>query len=361
MNRKKRFLLVLVYIIFLGVLFEGSARLALLIPRISNLIQVENDLYWRLLWIKRHNLYDGVIEIYHGFDMFDPTKGWKSKPDIKEWKVFEDKVLNTNSRGFRGKNEYSYGKNQNKIRILVLGDSYTFGEEVSDNETYSYYLQEMIPQSEIINMGIHGYGHGQMLVYLKEEIAKYKPDIVILGFLHIDMDRNMLKFRDYAQPKFILNNNRLMLTGTPVPTPEETIKWDWARPRVIDIFSIVRCDSKKSSGLYIKEKKNLTTAILTEIIQVIDSNDAIPVFAYLPYQNEISLDTALTENEKYFFEMCKTNDKVNCFSTRPDFADKLAKGVVFETFRHWKPIGHYTIAEAIKRYLVDNGFLVLHD
>ena len=361
MKYKKRFILATVYIIFLGVLFEGSARLALLVPQIHYLIKTEDDLSWRRTWVNRQNLYDGVIEIYHGFDMFDPTKGWKSKPDIKEWKVFGDKVLNTNSRGFRGKNEYSYGKDQNKIRIMILGDSYTFGEEVSDNETYSYYLQEMIPQSEIMNLGIHGYGHGQMLVYLKEEIGKYKPDIVILGFLHIDMDRNMLKFRDYAQPKFVLNNNQLTLTGNPVPAPEETIKWDWARPRVIDIFSIVRYKLKKSSGLYIKEKKNLTTAILTEMIQVIDSNDAIPVFTYLPYQNEISVDTTLTESEKYFFEMCKTNDKVNCFSARPYFAEKLAKGVVFEKIRHWKPTGHLTIAEAIKRYLVDKGFLVLHN
>ncbi|MHC4454360.1 MAG: SGNH/GDSL hydrolase family protein, partial [Planctomycetota bacterium] len=338
MKYKKRFILVSVYIIFLYVLFEGSARVALLTPQISNLIQVENDLYWQRLWIKRHKLYDGVIEIYHGFDMFDQTKGWKSKPDIKDWKVFEDKALNTNSRGFRGKNEYSYGKNQNKTRIMILGDSYTFGEEVSDNETYSYYLQEMIPQSDIINMGIHGYGHDQMLVYLKEEIGKYKPDIVILGFLHIDMERNMLKFRDYAKPKFVLDNNHLTLTASPVPTPEETIKWNWVRPRVTDIISIVSCELKKSSGLYIKEKENVTTAILNEMIKVIDSNDATPVFAYLPYQNEISVDTALTENEKYFFEMCKANDKVNCFSTRPDFADKLAKGAVFEKIRHWKPI-----------------------
>jgi len=51
---------------------------------------------------------------------------------------------------------------------------------VSDNETYSYYLQKMLPNAEIINMGVHGYGHDQMLIYLEEEGVKYKPDIFII-------------------------------------------------------------------------------------------------------------------------------------------------------------------------------------
>lgn len=359
MNKKKRFFLISVYIIFLVVLFEGSARVALFILQAPHSILEDDDLSWHRSWMSRYKTYR--VPIYYGFDIHDLTKGWISKPFIREWKIFNNKVLNTNSRGFRGKEEYSYGRNKDKIRIMILGDSFTFGEEVSDNEIYSFYLQGMIPHAEVMNLGVHGYGHDQMLILLKEEIVKYKPEIVILGFLHLDMKRNVLNFRDYAKPKFVLNNNQLMLTGVPVPTIEETIKWDWARPRVIDIFSIVRQKFRKFSGLYIKEKEKVTKAILTEMIQVIDSNDAIPVFVYLPYGNEISVDTALTEGEKYFFEVCKTNDKVNCFSTRAYFAEKLAKGVVFEKIRHWKPKGHYTIAEAIHRYLVDKGFLAVHN
>jgi hypothetical protein len=35
---------------------------------------------------------------------------------------------------------------------LILGDSFTFGDEVSDDETYSAHLQAMLPHTEIINM-----------------------------------------------------------------------------------------------------------------------------------------------------------------------------------------------------------------
>jgi hypothetical protein len=50
-----------------------------------------------------------------------------------------------------------------------------------------------------INMGVHGYGHDQMLILFGEEGVKYEPDIVILGFLPLDMARNVLKFRDFAK------------------------------------------------------------------------------------------------------------------------------------------------------------------
>jgi hypothetical protein len=122
-------------------------------------------------------------------------------------------------------------------------------DEVSDDEIYSFYLQEMLPQAEIINMGAHGYGHDQMLILLKEEGIKYQPDIVILGFLGLDMSRNLLSFRDFAKPQFVLERGRLKLTGVPVPSPEEILEWDWARPRIIDIFSLLSHSVKKFTGI----------------------------------------------------------------------------------------------------------------
>jgi hypothetical protein len=119
---------------------------------------------------------------------------------------------------------------------LILGDSFTFGDEVSDDETYAFYLQQMLPQAEVINMGVHGYGHDQMLILLREEGIKYEPDIVIVGFLALDMSRNLLSFRDFAKPRYVLEKGKLRLTGTPIPRPEEILKWDWARPRVVVIF-----------------------------------------------------------------------------------------------------------------------------
>lgn len=357
MSRKNRFLLVFGYVCFLAFLLEGSARLVFLIPQTSERLQADEDYTWRRMWVHRHQ--NSGVQIFYKFDIYDPSKGWILKPNLRDMKVFGDKVLNTNSKGFRGKKDFPYIKNKEKLRILILGDSFTFGDEVSDDETYSHYLQEILPYTEVINLGVHGYGHDQMLILLKEEGVKYEPDIVILGFLPMDMPRNLLKFRDFAKPRFVLKRGKLKLTGTPVPRPEYILQWDWARPRILDMFSIMRYEVRVQLGLYKKEMADVTTAILMDMIELIESIHAIPILVYLPAESEISMHRAVTQDEAYMFSMCQLNGKAKCFSTRPYFAEKIAKGETFKLIGHWEPAGHRTVAEAIKHYLVDKGLITV--
>jgi hypothetical protein len=354
---KKKFILVFGYVGFLVFLFEGSARLAFPIPKVAKRLQANDEYTYRRNWVQEHQ--KNGMEAYYAFDMYDASKGWIAKPNLRDVKTFYNKTLNTNSKGLRGKRDFPYTKNKNKVRILILGDSFTFGDEVSDDETYSAYLQAMLPHTEIINMGVHGYGHDQMLILLKEEGIKYQPDIVILGFLALDMSRNILKFRDFAKPLFVLGRGELKLTGTPVPRPEEILQWDWTRPRILDVFSTLHHRVKKISGLQKTEMEEVTTAILTDMIQVIESIPATPILAYLPRGKEIALDIDVTQDEAYMFSICHSNEKAKCFSTRPYFTEKIAQGEKFKLRGHWEPAGHRTVAEAIKRYLVDEGHVTV--
>jgi len=338
-------------------LLEGSARLAFLIPHISTRLQGDEDYTWRRNWVHRHQT--SGVKIYYKFDIYDPSKGWILKPNLRDMKAFDDKVLNTNSKGFRGKRDFPYIKNKENLRILILGDSFTFGEGVSDDETYSHYLQESLPNTEVINLGVHGYGHDQMLILLKEEGVKYEPDIVILGFLPRDMPRNLLKFRDFAKPRFVLKRDKLTLTGTPVPRPEDILQWDWTSPKIFDLFSIMRYKVRVKLGLYKKEMLDITTAILMDMIGVIESIHAIPILVYLPAGREIYMYPAVIQDEAYMFSTCQLNGKAKCFSTRSSFAEKIAKGETFNLIGHWGPEGHRTVAEAIKHYLVDDEHITV--
>jgi hypothetical protein len=244
MSRKKRSIWVLGYVGFLAFPFEGSARLAFSIPQVGKRLQANEDYTYLRNWVREHQ--KSGTATYYSSDMYDPSKGWMSKANLREVKAFNNKTLNTNSKGLRGTKDFPYIKNKDKLRVLILGDSFTFGDDVADDETYSYYLQEMLPHAEVINMGVHGYGHDQMLILFKEEGVKYEPDVVILGFLPLDMSRNLLKFRDYAKPRFVVERGELKLTGTPVPRPEDILQRDWIRPRMIDLFSLIRHRVKKA-------------------------------------------------------------------------------------------------------------------
>ena len=73
-----------------------------------------------------------------------------------------------------------------------------------------------------------------MLLYLKEEGTRYKPDIVILGFAPSDLSRNMSKFHNRPKPRFVLLGNKLQLTNVPVPTISSIVRQEAFRFKIID-------------------------------------------------------------------------------------------------------------------------------
>ena len=68
--------------------------------------------------------------------------------------------------------------------------------------------------------------------------------------------------------------------------------------------------------------------------------------------------TSLTEGEENLFAVCQTTDSVRCFSARPFFREKVTKGPIFAKDTHYAPAGHLAAAKAIKRYLIDEGYVV---
>jgi hypothetical protein len=350
-SNKKKLLMVLIYCVGVCIFFEGVTRLVLSSDSFFEKIKGEDDASRRLMWIKKHH---GQIKNTYAFDMYDPVRGWALRPNIRNMVVFGGKILNSNSKGIRGVEEHSYNKPSNKVRILVVGDSFIFGEDVSDNETLPHYLQQMLPHSEVLNFGVHGYGHDQMLLYLKEEGVKYNPDVVIVGVIYGDMKRNLMKFRDYAKPKFELVNKELKLTNVPVPLPESFLEKEFYRSKFYDLLIILYHKVMLHLGIEQKRAEEVTTAILDEMSKTIKDIGAVPVFAYLPYNREMeNVEEKITEREKYFFHYCDGKG-IYCVSIRPYFAAKIKKGVVFKTSGHWDAKGNLIAAEGIKEHLLGN-------
>jgi len=92
--------------------------------------------------------------------------------------------LRTNSLGFRGP-EWSLRKNDNTIRIALLGDSHAFGYGVSFKDTVGEKLAKLLTDQggkkyEVLNFGVVGYNSFQELAVLKSVVLKFKPDIIIV-------------------------------------------------------------------------------------------------------------------------------------------------------------------------------------
>src|SRR3989344_6844918 len=80
--------------------------------------------------------------------------------------------------GFRLKHALEV-KPTKTTRILMLGDSFTQGNEVS--QTFSQLLAAKL-NVQVINAGIRGGSPLQYYLWLKTEGLKFDPDIVVLNF-----------------------------------------------------------------------------------------------------------------------------------------------------------------------------------
>jgi len=98
----------------------------------------------------------------------------------------------TNSQGLRLKHDLEFPKQ--KQRILILGDSYTFGPYLPNHDTYPDLLDKRYPEAEIINAGIAGYTITDEASLFTERAKFLEPDITILQISENDIS-GLLSFK----------------------------------------------------------------------------------------------------------------------------------------------------------------------
>lgn len=152
-----------------------------------------------------------------GFARYDPRLGWTMKTNL------DQPGIRTNSVGMRSDREFPERRNPGTPRILLVGDSYTFGFNVEQEEALAQVLEhELLRGWEVLNFAVPGYGPDQALLMFEETGVDYRPDVAVFGFYVRGFFRLFDDFRSYAKPWFSLgDDNRLELRGVPVVSPQE--------------------------------------------------------------------------------------------------------------------------------------------
>jgi hypothetical protein len=142
-----------------------------------------------------------------------------------------------NAAGIRSNREYTPKKPPGvHFRIIVLGDSFTAGQYVSNEHRFTEHLERRLggAGTEVINFGLEGTGTDQQVLIYEHVARHYEHDLVIiLPFLQ-NIRRNMVDAREsfdpntlekiwLPKPRFHLKpggvegGGGLELTGVPVP------------------------------------------------------------------------------------------------------------------------------------------------
>lgn len=93
-----------------------------------------------------------------------------------------------NSHGLHGP-EITKEKPVDTFRILGIGDSFTFGQGVKEQDTFLRRLDrslntspEVVRPVEVLNAGVLGYNTRDEVVYLEHQWLEYDPDLVLIAF-----------------------------------------------------------------------------------------------------------------------------------------------------------------------------------
>jgi len=98
-----------------------------------------------------------------------------------------------NNHGWRDKDR-SYENKNHSFRIIIIGDSVTFGAIVPENKIYNRILEDKLRAEgynvEVITIAYAGWDTDQQLEALKREALLYKPNLIIAQFCTNDLARS---------------------------------------------------------------------------------------------------------------------------------------------------------------------------
>jgi len=178
------------------------------------------EVAFRLLWMKRFTIPAGIEDahFHHRLKPSTTYHYYSSEFDVH---------VRTNRLGLRGPDP-AVPKPPGFIRILMLGDSFTFGFPVKDEETFCSLIERGLRERgypvEVVNGAVSGYSPTLEYILLRDELLALEPDLVILWY-----DRGDLQEDYWFQRNLIYDAAGNIVRADPRYRDGRFDYWEWAK------------------------------------------------------------------------------------------------------------------------------------
>jgi hypothetical protein len=153
--------------------------------------------------------YAGVNAYAH----YDDNLGWTEKAD---WTWLGDAPRVSTTRDGIRNNSAGAVRQPPSAAILAVGDSFTFGSDVADNETWPAVLERLL-EAPVVNAAVEGFGLDQSVLRIEALMSSLQPRAVLLGVFEQDILRATYSRFEKPKPYFRVLGELLERYNSPVP------------------------------------------------------------------------------------------------------------------------------------------------
>ncbi len=273
----------------------------------------------------------------------DSELGWSLLPNNQLTRNNHDGdpwTIETDALGVRGPSSWPEDAPR---RMLVLGDSFAFGEGVDLDKRFDTLIQEQIPGLAIVNLGVMGYGTDQQLIRARDWIDQLREDdiLLILTYSNDFFDVVSTHHSGRSKPWFESDNGKLV-----VHKPEIGLL-EIARDRSY-LMSIIAAKINAHDQTEFKQRLQHAGDIYQQIL-----TEKLPEIA------NRGTDVLLVHHGDDVFDLPFDIDQVfeascalvtSCLGLDPVIA-QYDEADIFLSDGHWNEGGHRVAAEQIVRHL----------
>lgn len=307
------------------------------------------------------------------FEMFEPHPEWgfHTRPNLRNFRVRwretgVEAAYSTDEFGFR-----NVGRDYDAARIAFIGDSFTFGMWVAEEETFAGRLEQQLA-TPILNLGQQSFYIEQYALALDWFLENHQPDVIVVSIFANDLTPEMTS-DDFAhfykrfgwdayeslpwQQRSIVYqlSTRLESWRHPAAPPQEPDSG--IGPLGLTLFRIAGAHPS-----YIRsDQVTHTEQVLAGIVERAVSQGVRTVVAFLPSkESTYHRDYAelfggnYLENERMGYErLASVAESAGAITVdlTPTFRAHADEPLYFEVDAHFNAVGHTLVASALQPFL----------
>ena len=303
--------------------------------------------------------------------ILDDELGWRHIPHTAKafrGEVGEPALMTVNADGLRGP-EREASRTAGVRRVLVLGDSFTEGAGIAEDDLVTARLEKSYAHTEFLNAGVGAYSTVQEYLYLLQAGLRFRPDLVLLMFFENDLVENCISYEPGFGPRpyailvdghlhFVrdLDATKYLKYIIPVPFRLTLNRYSYIYYVLNRLYQRFRATEMRH---WIEEDAgdvDLTTqyriffAVIAEMKRLLDLRAIDFRIVLIPTKGDLAAGRSPTIDSILSF--CQESG-IRCLSLLERFQRESAAGAAlyYPTDIHWTKVGHRIAADEIGGHL----------